>query len=1302
MAENRDGHVVTFYSYKGGTGRSMALANIAWILAANGNRVLVADWDLESPGLHRFFRPFLDADVLINQAGVIDMIRQHESAATAALDRPDGWHGEHASVERSVIPIDWQFPDGGCLDFLAAGRQNADYATTVGALDWDTFYDRLHGAAFLDALRADMKRRYDYALIDSRTGLSDVADICTLHLPDVLVDCFTLSDQGIDGAALVAHQARTRHTRLGRHPRILPVPMRVDQAEKEKSDAGRAVAMRRFTDLPTGLVGEERRRYWSEVEVPYQPYYAYEETLAVFGDPPGSRTSLLAAYEMLASYITNGQVSKLPTMDEAARLREKSRFERRSPDLVEEAVVLRYAPEDQIWAEWLEGLLVSLDATVIDPWSGGDVKDDGAAPHRTLTIVSPAYLAVDADTMPPIEPPGWREPVAVYVADVRPLAEFPADASISVANQSATTAAERVLRLFGQSRGAAGAVDHPIFTPRFPGAEPSVFGAPARNARFTGREEELRRLRDQLRSGGQAALPQRRVGPTALPTTLHGMGGVGKTQLALEYLHRFRAAYDIVWWIQADPPQFVDAALVDLALQMGLPHQPTAADTARVVLETLRGADPPRRWLIVYDNAEDLNKVSAFIPQAGTNGHVIITSRNVAWSEQTHPLPVDVFRRDESVAHLHQRVTTITVEEANDIADALGDLPMAVAAAGAWLAETGSTPTEYLRQVEEHGARVTAVERTWDPSLARLSEQYPAAARLLQLCSVMAPEISLDLLTGDEMAAALGPFDPPVSERELRGAPIQQLNRLALIKLDLHARQVQVHRLLQAVVRERMSPEEVRATRHQVHLVLARARPSREVDDRDTWPQYRRLWPHLEISGAVECAAAAVRQLLIDFVRHRYLSGDLSAAEELANRVIARWRHMTYQDDDATETLPRQLLYLRHHLASILRRGGRFSAALELDSEVYEAQRDLLGVQHPHTLMTAGGLAADLRALGRYDQALPRDRATYQAWLEVLGEQSPRTLQAASDLAASHRAVGDFRSARTLDEHVYQHRRVVLGPEDPNTLLSAVHLGRDLRDAGEYARSVDLLRQVCRTYRYQYTPDDPGTVNAQTNLAVSLRCAGRSGEAAPLLDDSYRRLRGIFGPDNPDTQAARHSRAANLLAAGEVNDGSAELATVTTAYGDRLGPEHPHTLVGLTNLAVASRMAGEHRRAADQSTQAARQLLRALGERHPYTLAAAMNVAICGTGIGEWEAAWEQLKDLAGLMTETLGPGHPDTLCCKAHAAIVAATIDRRDPDPVLHPIVRQLADVIGDDHPAVASLAGGRPVPRLLDAHPF
>jgi hypothetical protein len=337
-----EGKIVTFYSFKGGSGRTMALANVAWILASNGFKVLVVDWNLDSPGLRRYFHPFLDLRKIIATPGVIELISDYVWAATSSEGRPDGWHLRYAEILRHAVSIDWDgFPEGASLDFVSAGRQNRDYSSAVASVDWDNFYDRLGGGQFFDALRASMKRHYDYALIDSRTGLSDIADICTVHLPDILVDCFTLNGQCIDGAAGVARCIDQRYR--ARNIRILPVPMRIDDAEKEKLDAGRSQARARFDGFPRGMEEARVNAYWASVEIPYRPFYAYEELLAAFGDAPGSPTSLLAAFERLTSAIIERQVT-LPPMDEGMRLQYRDAFTRpRVPPPADRDATQRYA-----------------------------------------------------------------------------------------------------------------------------------------------------------------------------------------------------------------------------------------------------------------------------------------------------------------------------------------------------------------------------------------------------------------------------------------------------------------------------------------------------------------------------------------------------------------------------------------------------------------------------------------------------------------------------------------------------------------------------------------------------------------------------------------------------------------------------------------------------------------------------------------------------------------------------------------------------------------------------------------------
>ncbi|MBL7257893.1 FxSxx-COOH system tetratricopeptide repeat protein [Paractinoplanes lichenicola] len=1288
MTENRDGKVVTFYSYKGGTGRTMALANVAWILAASGKRVLVADWDLESPGLHRFFRPFIDPQALADSGGVIELVRGYEQATLQDVERDDDWHRDYARVSRHAFTIDWDhFPEGGTLDFLGAGSQNQDYARSVYERDWDEFYERLGGGQLFDALREDMKKRYDYALIDSRTGWSDVAGICTVHMPDVLVDCFTFSEQGIDGAATVAANVSAQQGR--RQIRILPVPMRVDLAELQRADAGRLAARQRFTGLPAGMAARERDAYWSTVEVPYVPFYAYEETLATFGDRPGSRSSMLAAYETITHYVTGGEISALPPMEESLRERTAARFVRPAI-LPETTIALRYAPDDRLWAEWITKVLESAGVTVnvvaVDPDADSVPTPEG----RPLTVVSGSNARAEQARVPSGRDP--RTPLVAYVSDVSALRGQAERDSTFLVGQPEEVAVARLLRLVGHPSDE---FDRARIGLRFPGRSTVLFNAPIRNVQFTGREKDLLDLRSQLQTSGSPV-----VLSGASPVALQGMGGIGKTQVAMEYAHRFRNAYDFVWWIDADPVTFVDTQLSDLARELGLAPDGGIADQAQAVLGALRRGRTLSRWLVIFDNAEDIAAVSRFLP-SGPGGHVIVTSRDAGWSERAQVVQVDVFDRRESVAHLRRRVPSLRGEDAARLAELLGDLPIAVAAAGAWLADTGAPIDDYLEHIDRFGP--ANLESVWDLSLKRLEERSAAAYRLLTLCSVLAPQIALDLIYSDRMAELLSPLDPMVTDAMYRGALIQQINRLALLKLDIGGGQIHVHRIVQHVVRQRLAPEQLDEARRQVHLVLAAARPTGEVDDPATWPRFRQLWPHLEVSRAYESHEESVRRLIIDRVRYVWQSGGYNDGRRLAEEYVRRWTALRDElgDEFARASLSRQLLQLQFHLANILRDRADFAEARALDEKVLAEQRELLGDYHPNTLTTAGGLGASLRALGLYADALRLDERTTAAWTEIFGEDVLRTMMAMNNLASSLRLSGRVREARDRERHLYERCTLVLGEHHTLTLTVGSNLGRDLREAGEYVESIVLLSDVLNRNRQALGDNSPRTYSVMANLAVSERSAGRTREAAARLDTAYDNLNRLLGPDSPETLACRLSRAVSLAAIGEPDTAADEMARVERSYRTSLGASHPHTLTCLSNRSTVARATGDLGTARRLAGEAAEGFERRLGADHPYTLAARMNQAIFTAEWGAVPDAYAMIVPIVERIEDVLGAQHPDTARAVANLTLIRADIQGRNAGAE-RDAIRRLRDALGETHPAVEAMREGRYLHRTLDPHPF
>ncbi len=235
MTATGAGKIITFYSYKGGTGRTMALANAAWLLASSGNRVLVIDWDLEAPGLHRYFEPFLADGKLERSTGVIEFVRDFATAAVTVESAagPD-WYEEYGNILAHAIPVQWDFPAGGLLHLVPAGKQDEVYAVRVNSFDWQNFYERLGGGILLEVVKQNLRGVYDIILIDSRTGVSDTSGVCTIQMPDELVVCYTLNRQSIYGASSAARSAmRLRRTGSGEPTlKIWPLPTRTRKVRK--------------------------------------------------------------------------------------------------------------------------------------------------------------------------------------------------------------------------------------------------------------------------------------------------------------------------------------------------------------------------------------------------------------------------------------------------------------------------------------------------------------------------------------------------------------------------------------------------------------------------------------------------------------------------------------------------------------------------------------------------------------------------------------------------------------------------------------------------------------------------------------------------------------------------------------------------------------------------------------------------------------------------------------------------------------------------------------------------------------
>jgi len=365
----------------------MALANVAWILASQGKRVLVMDWDSEAPGLHRYFYPFLVDQDLLSSEGIIDFVIKFATAAATpdvesstqanepfvrspnleeGKEPQASWYKPYANILRYASSLSWPFKQPGTLDFIPAGRQGETYSTRVNSFNWQTFYEKLGGGELLELAKQRMRAEYDFILIDSRTGVSDTSGICTVQMPDVLAVCFTLNNQSIEGASAVAASVDAqRHDESGkREVRVFPIPTRVEKFEKIKLELAREAARSKFRHFLWHIPADQRDAYWGEIETFYEPFYAYEEILATFGDKPLGTNSMLASAERLTSYLTEGSVRQLDPPADSDRAHVLSQYARkkaidREPENVKgRAMFISYRQDDSsAWARLLSSRL---------------------------------------------------------------------------------------------------------------------------------------------------------------------------------------------------------------------------------------------------------------------------------------------------------------------------------------------------------------------------------------------------------------------------------------------------------------------------------------------------------------------------------------------------------------------------------------------------------------------------------------------------------------------------------------------------------------------------------------------------------------------------------------------------------------------------------------------------------------------------------------------------------------------------------------------------------------------------------
>ncbi len=792
-----------------------------------------------------------------------------------------------------------------------------------------------------------------------------------------------------------------------------------------------------------------------------------------------------------------------------------------------------------------------------------------------------------------------------------------------------------------------------------------------------------------------------------MTTGLQGLGGVGKTAVAIEYAWRFRDQYDLVWWIPADQLPLVRSSLARLAERLGLPGATATGiqAAAAFALDALRRGEPYRRLLLIFDNADQPDELNDLIPR-GT-GDVLVTSRNPEWDAFIASEPLDVFSRKESVEFLIKRVRRgLTPAYADRLAEELGDLPLALEQAGAYQATTGMSADEYLELLSQQLTEVMGLGKAhdyplsmsaaWRLSVNRLQEDTPQAQDLLRCCAYFGPEP----IPRDVFRRGIRATETRVSELiadQIRfNEAIRLLSRFALVKIDV--RTLSVHRLIQALIRDGLDKADQVVYRHEVHLILAAAAP-RNPRDRALWPRYSELLAHVA-SPATElprCQNEVVRAFALDAMQYLYTSGDFSTCVSLAKRFIDQW------SEDSGPYHP-DVLSARLLLGNALRSLCRYPDAYRVIEETLGTAQRALGETHRLTLSLMNAHGGDLRARGEFRAACNLDEETRDLHQAVFGSEDPQTLRVLNNLGVDYSLTSRNPDARDLLNDVLT---LWSDPErgfPADVLNTQNNLARAIRLCGDFTNARDLGEDAYE-YGQQYLGHDHYlTLQAANDLSIAeRRVASDYDRSLELAELAYSQSLRQFGESNPDTMAAATALTNIQRTMGQIESALALAERTVARYPEIYGPDHPYNFGCLGNLALLRRVSRAVTEARKLNEDALALLYKALGRDHFYSITIAVNLASDLAGLWHTAAARALGQDTLDRSRQVLGPDHPITLGCAANLVLdLEAEKAAGEAAELRSGTMDRYALTLGSDHPDVLAAEVGRRLDFDFDPPPI
>ncbi|KAL4974912.1 hypothetical protein BDW66DRAFT_79394 [Aspergillus desertorum] len=798
----------------------------------------------------------------------------------------------------------------------------------------------------------------------------------------------------------------------------------------------------------------------------------------------------------------------------------------------------------------------------------------------------------------------------------------------------------------------------------------------SRNPRFVGRQE-IHSLE------GLISIPG---GPRIFAIT--GLGGIGKTQIALELAYRMRDSDPecSIFWIPCTSYEAVDHSFMTIAQMVGLQNINPAEVRERVKAYL---AQKDENWLLVFDNADDMDMwtkgtstgppLKDFIPYS-SQGHIIFTTRSrklalkLASSNVIHVRELDEKTGVELLEKSLISKSQLTDRRAViSLLDQLTFLPLAITQAAAFINQTGIGVSDYLLLLQEQEAGVVELlsEEFWDDGRRYNDMQNPVAITwLISFRQVQ----KLDRLASDYLSlmACVNPrnipesFLPrPASKKKIIDA-LGLLTAYSFITIQPGDGSITLHRLVHLATRNWIKKE----GQFSLYMIKAADRlseifPHNNPINRQLWRKYL---PHA-LSLLSENEFQKQNERYIDFIWRVATcldsDGRFNEAENLFVWVMATRKQVLGLEHPDT-------LASMDDLASTYWSQGRWKEAEELQIRVTVTRKQVLGPEHPSTLTSMMSLAATYKDQGRWKEAEELLVQVMDTQKQVLGPEHPDTLTSMANLASTYWNQGRWNEAGKLEMQVMEVRGLILGPEHPFTLTSMANLASTYWSEGKWKEAEELQVQVIESMKRVLGPEHPSTLTSMMSLAATYKDQGRWKEAEELLAQVMDTQKRVLGPEHPDTLTSMHNLASTYANQGLWKEAEELQMQVAETRKQVLGPEHPSTLTSMHNLALTYADQGRWTEAEELLVQVMETRKQVLGQDHLDTLESMSSLASTVQRQGEVDAAERLLEHVVDAQERALGPEHPITLASMDKLASILMSQGRIDEAETMLILVSQ------------------------------